>query len=220
MKDFPMFTTEYGVASLVLKEIPYKEEAYITIQATEQPEDLLAECVSFCRICGAERIYARGHEYVEQYPLHTAVLEMRGECLPDEAKTACLFPVTEQTVGRWRSICNERMRGVDNAATLETRDEKEILASGGAYFVHENEDLLGIGWIDKGELLMVAAVQPGAGERVMHTLFSMMTGEELKLQVASTNERAIRLYERLGFIRTKEVRRWYQVYKKEETKWI
>jgi hypothetical protein len=32
MRDIPMFTTEYGVASLVLKEIPYQAAAYITIQ--------------------------------------------------------------------------------------------------------------------------------------------------------------------------------------------
>ena len=206
-----MFTTEYGLASLVLKEIPYKEEAYITIRATEQPEELLAECVSFCRICGAAKIYATGHELLERYPLKTAVLEMRGEAIADDEKTACLFPVTEQTVSQWRRICNERMRGVDNSATLESRDEKKILASGGAYFVHEGGDPLGIGWIDGGEVLAVAAVKPGAGERVMKTLFSMTPGETLTLQVASTNGRAVRLYERLGFIRTKEVSRWYQV---------
>lgn len=206
-----MFTTEYGIASLVLKEIPYKEEAYIIIRSSEQPEELLAECVSFCRICGGARVFATGHACMEQYPLRTAVLEMRGQCRPDEEKVAALFPVTEQTVTRWRQICNERMRGVDNSATLESKDEKEILASGGAYFVHEGGELLGIGWIHKGELLAVAAVKPGAGERVMHTLFSMMPGEDLRLQVASTNERAIRLYERLGFIKTSEISRWYQV---------
>ena len=26
MRDFPIFTTDYGVASLILKEIPYKKE--------------------------------------------------------------------------------------------------------------------------------------------------------------------------------------------------
>ena len=212
MKDFPMFTTEYGIASLVLKEIPYKEEAYITIRSSQQQAELLAECVSFCRICGAERIYAAGHEILEQHPLQTAVLEMRGECQPDEEKAAALFPVTEQTVTKWRQLCNERMRGVDNSATLESRDEKKILESGGAYFVHENGELLGIGWIDQGELLVVASTKKGAGERVMHTLLSMIPGEDLHLQVASTNTRAIRLYERLGFIATREISRWYQVF--------
>ena len=32
MKDIPVFTTDFGVASLILKEIPYRGEAYIRIQ--------------------------------------------------------------------------------------------------------------------------------------------------------------------------------------------
>ena len=32
MKDFPVFTTENGVASLILKEIPYRGEAYIHLR--------------------------------------------------------------------------------------------------------------------------------------------------------------------------------------------
>ncbi|MBO5130094.1 MAG: GNAT family N-acetyltransferase [Oscillospiraceae bacterium] len=211
MKDFPVFTTEYGVASLILKEIPYRQEAYIHLQATQQPEELLQECVSFCRICGAERIYARGHEFLEKFPLHTAVYEMRGDAWADESKLEHLFPVTEETVGKWRSICNERMRCVDNAATQEARDEKEILASGGAYFVHRDGELLGIGWIRDNMLLAVATVQRGAGERVMHTMMSLMPGQSMTLEVASTNERAIRLYEKLGFVITREISRWYRV---------
>ena len=104
MKDFPVFTTEFGVASLLLKEVPYREEAYIVIQSTCQPEELLKECVSFCRMVGAGKIYARGHEIVENYPLHCAVLEMRGMAEPDPEKTASLFPVTERTVGEWRKL--------------------------------------------------------------------------------------------------------------------
>ena len=212
MKDFPMFTTEYGAASLVLKEIPYKQTAYITILDSLEPEALLAECVSFCRICGAEAVYAAGHEHLETFPLHTAVWELRGDAEPDPDLVDNLFPVTERTVTRWRAIYNERMRGVDNAATLEAKDENEILSSGGAYFVHRDGETLGIGWISGGELLAVAAVKPGAGARVMHTLFSMMPGQTLKLQVASTNERAVRLYEKLGFVRTRVVREWYRVH--------
>ena len=211
MKDFPMFTTEYGLASLVMKEIPYKEEAYITIRTSDQPAELLAECVSFCRICGAERIYAKGHDYLETYPIHTSTLEMEKQVEAGPAP-ADLVPVTAETVGQWRSICNERMRTVDNAATLESRDEKWILESGGAYFIYYKEELLGIGWIDKGELMAVAAVKSGAGQQIMETLFTLMDGQVLRLQVASTNIKAIRLYERLGFRQTKEVSRWYRVF--------
>ena len=41
MKDFPLFTTENGVASLILKEIPYRSEAYIILRDTQSPEALL-----------------------------------------------------------------------------------------------------------------------------------------------------------------------------------
>ena len=211
MKDFPVFTTEFGVASLLLKEVPYREEAYIVIQSACQPEELLKECVSFCRMVGAEKIYARGHEIVESYPIHCAVLEMRGLAEPDPEKTASLFPVTDRTVGEWRKLINSRMQGVDNAATLESRDEKKILESSGACFIHNGGDLLGLGWLEDGTVQTVAAVKPGAGETVMHSLMTLAEGERLRLEVASTNERAIRLYERLGFLPVREIFRWYRV---------
>ena len=209
MRDFPVFTTDFGVASLVLKEVPYRQEAYITIHSATEPEALLKECVSFCRMVGAERIYAKGHEILSDFPLHTAVYEMKGNAWVDTDKLECLFPVTEATVSKWRQIYNERMRKVDNAGTLEQKDEKGIVESGGAYFVHRNGELLGIGWLEDTKLLAVASVIPGAGERVMHTLMSLVEGAQMVLEVASTNERAIHLYERLGFIKTAEISKWY-----------
>ena len=214
MKDIPMFTTDYGVASLVLKEIPYRGQAYVRVLDVQpgQIGELIAECVSFCRMVGADAVYATGQDDLARWPVYTSVYEMQGDALVDWEKTENLFPVTEQTVTRWREIYNERMRGVDNAATLESRDEKRILESGGAYFVHRQGELLGIGWLDEGKLLAVASAVPGAGERVMNTLMSLDEGGRLCLEVASTNERAIRLYERLGFIKTREISCWYRVF--------
>ncbi len=214
MKDMPVFPTEFGVASLILKEVPYRQEAYIRVQDVQPGclKELLEECIGFCRAVGAEHIYAAGHEELEQYPLHTAVIGMRGNAWVDREKLQNLFPVTEQTVGRWRQIVNERMKQVDNAATLESRDEKKILESRGAYFVHNAGELLGVGWMEEESLLTVAAVKPGAGECVMHTLMSLVEGETMTLEVASTNERAIRLYEKLGFLKVREIVRWYRVW--------
>ena len=212
MRDIPVFTTEYGVASLVLREIPYRQEAYICIQSSCQPEQLLAECIGFCRACGAEKIFARNHEFLEKYPLHTAILKMRGIAQIDECKVENLWPVTEETVSQWRQFMNEQMRNVDNAGTLVSQGEKEILESGGAYFVHKNGELLGGGWLTNGELLLIAAAVPGAGERVMHTLMSLQPDEAIELEVASTNTRAIHLYEKLGFVKTEESRQWYKVF--------
>ena len=206
-----MFDTEYGIASLVLKEIPYKGIAYILLREVWDGEKLLKECMSFCRMCGAEIICATGHESLEAYPLHTAVYEMRGEANVDRGELKSLFPVTETTVSRWRSIYNEKMRPIDNAATLTAFDEKRILESGGAYFVHEDGELLGIGWLDDTKLLAVAAVQPGTGRIVTNTLMSLVEGAQLYLEVASTNERAIGLYEKMGFIKTGEISRWHRI---------
>ena len=106
VRDFPIFTTDYGVASLVLKEIPYKKEAYICIRDVqpEGVEELLKECVGFCRMAGAEQIYASGHDLLEAYPHYTTVVEMCASLNPDPTEMAQLFPVTEQTVARWREV--------------------------------------------------------------------------------------------------------------------
>ena len=212
MKDFPVFDTEFGIASLVLAEVPYREEAYIHIRDALQPEELLKECISFCRMVGAERVYACGHEILEQYPVQGEIWEMRGQARPDPEQVECLWPVTEKTVGQWRQMMNERMAGVDNAGTLDSKKEKEILASGGAYFVHRDGELLGGFWLHEGEMKLVAAFKPGMGQRVMHTLMSLIPGQDIRLEVISTNEKALRLYEKLGFIRTAPIHRWYRVH--------
>ena len=213
MRDFPFFTTEYGVSSLVLKEISYRGEAYIRILDVQEDffADHLAECVSFCRMCGAERIYAEGNEKLSSYPLYTSVYLMRGKASSEEEKMANLFPVTEVTVTQWRDLYNKAMRTVDNAGTLESRDEKRILESGSAYFVHRSGELLGLFWLEENKLLAIAAMQKGAGETVMHTMMSLLEGQPMELEVASTNDKAIRLYDKCGFLKTAELHRWYRV---------
>jgi GNAT superfamily N-acetyltransferase len=207
-----MFDTETGVSTLILKEIPYKQVAYVKVQSV-QPDGLgehLRECVSFCRMCGAERVLASGHEGLEQWPVFCSVTTMALGLPATMEYGANLFPVTEATVGQWRSIYNERMGPVDNAATMTARDEKQILA-GGAYFVHESGELLGIGWMKGSELLCIASVKPGAGERVTKTLLTLADGDRVTLDVASTNRRAIRLYERMGFVPVAQKAKWYQI---------
>lgn len=213
MRDFPIFTTDYGVSSLVLKEIPYKKQAFICIRDHQKGffREHLEECVDFCRMAGAEFIFATGSEELEEYPLYTRVVEMQGTAWVDREKLACLFPVTEATAGKWRELHNRAMAGVDNAGTLEARDEKQLTETVGAYFVHRDGELLGIGWLDDCKLLAVAAIKKGAGEIVMHTLMSLVEGDQMVLKVASTNERAVRLYEKLGFLKTAEISRWYDV---------
>ena len=57
----------------------------------------------------------------------------------------------------------------------------------------------------------VIAVEKGMGETVVLALCSLLTEETVSLMVAGENTRAVRLYERMGFIKVKELSRWYRV---------
>lgn len=210
MKDIGFFPTEYGVASLILREIPYRSEAYIRVMDVrhENLGLLLKECAEFCRVCGAQKILWTGVQMQE--PAVMQVLRMQGQAWADPGLLENLFPVTEKTVSKWREIYNHRMRSVPQAATLSFAEETRIVRSGGAYFIHHNGDLLGIGWLEGTKLLAIAASQPGAGERVAHTLMSLVEGKDMTLEVASTNQRALKLYRKLGFVPVSVVSSWYE----------
>jgi ribosomal protein S18 acetylase RimI-like enzyme len=214
MRDIPVFTTEYGVASLFLKEIPYRGRAHIKIQSSLEPEKLLEECIGFCRACGAEWIDAAGHEYLEKYPLITSLSLMTRPLEGLPAMDANLFTMTEETMQRWLDICNERMANIPNAAYMDSKDGRELLKKGSAYFVHRDGKLLGIGVASGDFIDTVIAVERGAGETVLCALASALTEDTVRLWVASANTRAIRLYERLGFVKVKELSRWHLVLEK------
>ena len=211
MKDIPVFTTEHGAASLFLREIPYRKRAHIKLQATQEPEKLLDECVSFCRACGAEWIDAAGNDYLEKYPLITAIVAMQCEKTVIPETDACLFPVTENTIDKWLELYNQRMAEVPNAAFMDSADGRALLKSGDGYFVHRNGELLGIGKAAGDFIDTVISVKPGAGETVVRALASALTEDTVRLWVASANTRAVRLYERMGFIPTKVLSKWYRV---------
>ena len=212
MRDFPVFTTENGVGSLVLKEIPYSGIAYVTIQDSSFPTVFLNECTEFCRAVGAEKICASGHEVLEAYPLYTAVYQMSApwDMIPET--DACLFPVTEETLRRWCEIYNDRMKNVDNASYMSDNAARELLKRGDGYFVHRDGLLLGIGIASDDRIACVASVVPGGGREVVSALKNALISDRVVLEVASTNQKAIQLYDSLGFIKTAEVSRWYKIF--------
>lgn len=212
MRNIPVFTTEYGVGSLILREIPYRQEAYIRIQDTKEPEAFLGECVDFCKAAGAERIYGTGHPCCENYPLHTAVLQMQGDVTGLGDTDAAVFPVVEKNLSRFREIYNEKMSRVPNASFLTEADAREILKEGSGYFVHREGELLGIGVVKEPRLLALAACRKGAGETVVKALCHTFADRQVLLEVATDNGKACLLYERLGFVPTAELSRWYRIF--------
>lgn len=213
MKDIPIFTTDYGVASLMLEEIPYKKVAFVHVQDVQQGKlkEHLAECIGFCRAAGAEKVLATGHPALESYPVHSIVEEMSLAYEPQEPQ-AMLWPVTSETVTSWREQYNRAMAEIDNHTTLTVHHEQSILASGGAYFVHQNGEPLGLGWVQGEQLLAVVSFQPGKGELISRTLFTAMNTDRITLEVVASNTRAVALYQRMGFVKTRELRRWYKIF--------
>lgn len=212
MKDIPVFATENGVGSLVLREIPYTATAYVRIQSTQMPLAFLEECVSFCRACGAGILYGTGHLVVESFPVSASLVEM---CCPVALlrKTDVqAHPVLSENGGLWRRIYNERMRGVPNAAYMDLAGERDLVTSGEGYFVYEGDQLIGIGRVREDTLEAVASVQPGSGEKLVKALCGLVVGDQVRLTVAVENQRAVKLYERLGFVTVRDVSRWYKIF--------
>ena len=211
MKDIPLFTSEFGVASLTLSQIPYKKCAYIRLQSTKDPKQLLSECIGFCRACGAERIFATGDSILEAYPLDTTILAMT--CLSENLSQtdAALFPVTQETLEYWRTLYNEKMQTVPHAAHMSRQEANRLIAEGDGYFIHRNGTLLGIGKASHGKIDTLAAALSGAGRDVVLALASLTVEDTIRLEVADKNQKALQLYERLGFVPVGEAARWYQV---------
>ena len=212
MRDIPVFATEFGAASLTLSQIPTQHKAYVRIQATQDLQKLVEECVSFCRMCGAQQVYATGHTALNAYPYHTSILSMscRKDCLADTS--AWLEPVRQETLFTWKDIYNDKIQNVPNAACMSIKQAQEMLAEQSGYFVFKDENCVGIGRASDAMIKWVAATQMGAGADIVLALAKQIKDDVISLEVAQTNIKALLLYKRLGFDQDKEISRWYKIY--------
>lgn len=211
MKNIPIFTTEYGVASLTLEKIPYTAQAYVVIQDSAHPDKLLKECVAFCCAAGAESVYASGASFLEAYPLHTAIVSMSRKIAGLPPTDAMLQPVRKETLSTWRDIYNARMQDVSHAAFLSIRDSERLLQEGNCYFVYKGNVLLGIGVTGENMIKAVASAVPGGGKDTLLALCGALHSDAAVLEVAENNAAAIRLYNSLGFTKSGIVSRWYKI---------
>lgn len=211
MKDIPFFTTQYGAASLTLSQIPYTGDSYIRIQSVLDGMRLLQECVDFCRAAGASRVYATGDEVTMHYPFHTQIWRMCCEraCIP---KTdAVLVSVNDDTLEQWRTIHNDKMRYVPNAAFMNLSAANKLLETCSAYYVVRKGQTLGIGAVEGAEIRAIASTVSGSGKDIVSALNSALTGEIAFVEVASENHTAIGLYERMGFVQDQLIAQWHKI---------
>ena len=143
--------------------------------------------------------------------METAILLLQADVQSVGNTDALLFPVQEKTLEQWRDIYNSRMARVPLAAYLTKTEAQEMVQKGQAYFVHRDGNLLGIGAVDGNTVLNVISLQPGAGKDVLRALVSTMPEGTVTLEVASANEKALRLYKACGFIPVSERIKWYRV---------
>lgn len=214
MRDFPVFTTANGVASLTLSQIPYTQKAYIRLQDTQEPEKLLMECFDFCRAVGAEMVLATGHIVCEAFPKYTDVIRMQADKATVGETDAMLFPVTEETAKQWQDIYNQKVVYVPNGVWMDSKNMEAELLCSSCYFVHKNGELIGIGSVSGHQIRWLASVAPGAGKDVVRAIIHAITEDTVFLEVASANSKAVALYQSLGFVPAAYISSWYCIHKK------
>ena len=215
MKDLPIFTGQFGIASLILREIPYKRCAYVMVRSAQEGHmrDFLEECGGFCRAAGAEWVLASAPEPLSFLPHVHDMLEYacRRDQLPPPLQPVELAALTDDTAEQYRTIYNDLFRAIPNAATCTAEDLRRLREKGQAHLALVGGETAGICQWSAGELQTIGVLPlfRGLGHRLALTVFQRMEGEVITLRVSSSNGPALRLYQRLGFDRTRVLSSWY-----------
>ena len=215
MKDIPVFTGAHGIATLVLKEIPWSGCGYVIVRSVwDDAAAFLEECLGFCRACGAEQVYAswglaelpapHGYDMVE--------LQMKKSELP-QGRNIEIEELTKETGRMFLNVYDRCFQSVPNAASYSEKDVARLLGEETAYLVFRDGVCAAIAEISKEGLEAVAVLPAyrGLGYDLTRTVLERVPSLTLKLKTASTNERALRLYKRLGFQQTAVLSRWWKL---------
>lgn len=219
MNNIPVFTAQGGTATLILREIPISGKAYILLRTVlpGQAENLAAECASFCKMCGAEEIFASWEDgdlpfLAPAYDIY--LLHVAKSALP-EGKPVHLVPMTPENDAIYQRIYNRCFSSVSHALSYDRGQIARIYREHQRAFLalDENERPYGIGELHGDELAAIAVLPKyrGRGMDLAISLLHLCPGEDLHVTVASDNEAAMRLYEKLGFHLGGVESKWYVV---------
>lgn len=216
MKDIPMFTGQHGLASLVLKEVAVTGRAYVLVRAVwnGQTAAFLQECRQFCRAVGAKAVYA-SYELEELPAVHAydmLAMEVKKADLP-VGRPVELEPLTTENGQVFLDIYNSCFRDVIGAATYDRQDLQRLYDTDCAFLGKKDGVYAGIAEISKEGLEGIAVLPEyrGLGFDLSLAVLPMVPRAVIRLKVASTNDRALALYHRLGFAQTGPVSRWWSI---------
>ena len=218
MKNIPLFTSSYGLATLILKEISWNGRAYVLIRSVwnDQTAALLEECCGFCRAAGAEEIYA-SWDTAELPAVHVwDMIDMVCEkaALPAPRQAVELEQVTPETAEDYLAIYNQCFREVPAAASYDRKSLEPLYGEELAWLAKVDGCFAAVAEISKEGLEGIAVLPAfrGLGYDLAATVLQMVPSTRVKLKVASVNDRAGRLYDRLGFTPLGVSRRWYRIH--------
>ena len=212
MRDIPMFTTENGIATLVLKKIPYTKEAFVRVLDSQSCAELLKECIDICRIAGAEIVYATGHQSLDTLPVFCEEMCYIANKHSFPHTDAVALHATMEQLPWWRQIYNQKMSGVHAAAPLGESEVESLIREGKAFCVYKECAIVGIGVAYDGQIHALASLVQGAGPDVVLALAKTFPQNEVSVCVASTNHKALQVYRRLGFCEVQIETKWYKIF--------
>ena len=219
MNNIPVFTGQGGTATLILREIPVSQRAYILLRTVlpGMAENLVAECASFSKMCGAEEVFvswADGDLPFLSPAYDIYLLHVSKSALP-EGKPVQLTPMTPENDAIYQRIYNRCFSHVSHAASYDRGQIARIYREHQRAFLALDEEgrPYGIGELHGDELAAIAVLPKyrGRGMDLAVALLNLCTGEDLHVTVASDNDAAMRLYEKLGFHLFGVESKWFQV---------
>ena len=216
MKNIPVFTSAYGIATLILREIPWNGCAYVLVRSVwnGQAAALLEECRGFCRAVGAKEVFAvyETEELPAEHAYDMIAMARPKAGLP-EGKPVELEPLTRENSGAYLEIYNSCFAAVPSAASYDRDSLEPLYGEELAWLAKVDGVYAGVAEISKEGLEGIAVLPEyrGLGYDLALAVLQMVPSTMLRLKVASTNSRALCLYERLGFSREAVQKRWYRL---------
>lgn len=229
MNDIPAFTGCGGVSTLILREIPYKNTAFVMVRAFERDtlDEHLQEAASLCAFAGAKSVFASA-EGTELYPGREPdykMLRLKLECCVAGEESLSFEPLTADNMEEYIRIYNACFGDMLSAETLS---EKKIVPcidnahrQCGIYYMNGKPAAVSdveFADADGSAELNAVAVLPecrgGTGAEIVKKIASDCADRGIKtlwINVMSTNAAALRLYEKSGAALEKVLSCWYKV---------
>ena len=168
-------------------------------------------------MCGAEEVFASWADgdlpfLSPAYDIY--LLHVSKSALP-EGKPVQLVPMTPENDAIYQRIYNRCFSHVSHAASYDRGQIARIYREHQRAFLalDEKDRPYGIGELHGDELAAIAVLpnHRGTGTDLAISLLRLCPGEDLKVTVASDNDAAMGLYEKLGFHLAGVESKWFRV---------